>query len=149
MSNTYAQLFFHVVWSTKNREPFLDSELRKEAYRYIGGIVKHEYGFALTIGGMPDHVHMLINISAKFSLSQVMRRIKANSSAFLRKQKNIPEFEWQKGYGAFSVSTSMVPVVKQYIGNQESHHEKYSFEDEFVRLLKKHDVIYDEKYIFG
>jgi len=149
MSNTYAQLFFHVVWSTKNREPFLNHELREEVYRYIGGIVKHEYGVSLTIGGIADHVHMLINLSTKFSLSQVMRRIKANSSVFLRRNKNMANFEWQKGYGAFSVSTSMVPVVKQYICNQESHHKIYSFEDEFVRLLKKHNVVYDEKYIFG
>jgi putative transposase len=149
MSHTYSSIFFHLVWSTKNRIGAINSSVKKRLYEYIGGIIKRENGILIERGGMPDHVHLLVQISPQDSISNLMRSIKANSSRFMR--ENYPElkFSWQEGYGVFSVSVSMLPAVKSYIQRQEEHHKKNSFQEEFVGLLRKHDIFFNKEYLFS
>ena len=150
MSHTYSSLFFHVVWSTKNRTTAIEKSFQEQLYRYICGIVKRKEGRLLSIGGTSDHIHLLINVSPKYTISDVVCSIKSNSSRFIKQNSDcLSKFAWQEGYGAFSVSVSALEKVSQYICNQESHHKKYSFEQEFLELLKKHNIEYDAKYLFG
>ena len=148
MGHTYSSIFHHLVWSTKERLPIIKPTYRMRLYDYIGGIIKTEQGKMLTIGGTSDHIHLLVLIAPKDSISDLVRRIKSNSSKFIN--KNIPnlKFAWQEGYGVFSVSASKTTIVKNYINNQETHHKKYSFKDEFIKLLEKHNIEYDEQYLF-
>ena len=148
MSHTYSSLFFHIVWSTKNRMPIIEPPFEKRLYDYIGGIIKKERGLLLSIGGVSDHVHILIQIPVQVSIPDLMRLIKTNSSKFINQTILQNKFLWQEGYGVFSVSLSKLNVVKNYILLQKKHHEKYSFVDEFSKLLNKHNVVYDKKYLF-
>jgi len=148
MAHTYASIFFHLIWSTKDRFAMIQPSLRKRLYTYIGGIIKNESCDLLSCGGTQDHVHLLIQISPKISISDLTRCIKANSSRFVN--QNFPEikFAWQEGYGAFSVSVSKLETVRNYIARQDEHHKKISFLDEVVKLFEKHEIEYDKRYLF-
>ncbi len=149
MASTLTNLVYHIIFSTKNRKPMLIPELQEELYHYIGGIVKGEGGLLLQIGGMPDHVHLAIKLKPVHSLSEVMQKVKGNSSKWINEQKRLTnKFSWQSGYGAFTVSESQIPTVIQYIKNQETHHEVLSFQDEFIRILERHQVEYDAQYLW-
>jgi putative transposase len=149
MAHTFTRLLTHIIFSTKDRRPFLDADLKSRLFPYLGGIIHAHGGKALIINGPADHVHILASLAAKHSLSNLMRELKADSSGWVR--KNFPgqkSFSWQIGYGAFSVSHSNLMEVKKYIANQEEHHQKISFQEEFVVFLKKHEIQYEERFLW-
>jgi putative transposase len=149
MSGTYTKLLYHLVFSTKNRTPMISERVRDDLYSYIGGIIRGEGGDLLGIGGMPDHVHLLTKFKPTKSVSEMLNRIKAKSSKWFNEQKRgVRKFGWQDGYAALSVSQSGVPAVNRYIQNQEDHHRRQSFHDEFIALLEKHGIEYEERFLW-
>ena len=148
MSNHH-QLLYHIVFSTKNRKQYLKDGFREKTFAYMAGVRKELGGFALKIGGYYDHVHLLIRIPAKINVSSFVGRVKANTSKHINDSSgNNYKFGWQDGFGAFTVSISQRDRVAAYIENQMQHHASESFENEYLLLLKKHQVEYDEQYIF-
>jgi putative transposase len=149
MSSTLTNLLYHIVFSTKERQKMILPDIRTDLYSYVGGVIRGEKGRLLKMGGTEDHVHILASFHPAVSVSDMLRRMKGNTSKWLNENKRLPvRFSWQRGYGAFSVSESMVDVVSKYIENQQSHHKKMSFQEEFLTLLRKHNVQYDERYIW-
>lgn len=150
MSQSYTNLIYDIVFSTKNRESLITDEIKPRLYEYIGGILRNKDGIALAIGGMNDHIHVLAKLHPDVSLSNLLRDLKANSSGWMHKIfPEMKDFSWQRGYGAFTVSVSQIEVVQQYIGNQEKHHAKFSFRDEFIKLLRVNQIEFDERYVLG
>jgi putative transposase len=147
MAHSYSRIHIHLIFSTKERRNFISKELQPLLWAYIAGICKKYEMIAVAIGGTENHVHILFHLSPKISLAKAVQHIKANSSKWMGEQGI--EFAWQEGYGAFSVSSSNLDQVAGYICNQEAHHRKFSFEEEFRALLKKHGVEYDPKYVMG
>jgi putative transposase len=149
MPQSYAAMFAHVVWSTKNRAPTIRPQLTPRLYDYIGGIVAKRDGKLLAAGGMPDHIHLLISLGRKWSLSELLRDIKAGSSKWVHDNfADDHAFAWQNGFAAFSVSVSNLDPVKQYIADQARHHQTLSFQDELRVLLQRHGLTWDEQYIW-
>jgi putative transposase len=147
--STYTSLTYHAVFSTKYRKPYIDESLREDLYRYIGGIMRGEKGSLLEIGGIEDHVHILAGFSPTISVSDMLKRIKGNSSKWINDEKKTPRrFQWQAGYGAFTVSQSQLSVVSQYIQGQDEHHKRLSFKEEFLAMLTRHNIDYDPMYVF-
>jgi REP element-mobilizing transposase RayT len=149
MAHTFTHLLTHIIFSTKDRRPLLDADLKLRLFPYLGGIIRAHDGKALIINGPADHVHILASLAAKHSLSNLMRELKADSSGWIH--KNFPNqqmFAWQIGYGAFNVSHSSLVEVEKYIANQEEHHRKISFQEEFVAFLKRHEIEYDERFLW-
>ena len=141
-------MYIHAVFSTKNREPLLrDPDIRDKLHAYVTGICKNIGSNALMVSGTENHIHVLISLSRKSSISEVIGKVKSNSTNWM-KSNYIDKFRWQSGYGAFSVSKSKECEVIEYIKKQLEHHRKISFEDEFRKLLEKHGIDYDEKYIW-
>jgi putative transposase len=150
MASTRTRLLVHLVFSTKNREPQISEELQDSLYSYLGGLVRSVDCSMLAVGGMPDHVHLLVRLHPNTGVAPLVNKIKANSSRWVNEgRRSEPRFAWQRGYGAFSVSESQVGVVKQYIAHQVEHHRKRSFREELVELLQKHGVEFDERYLLG
>ncbi|MFI5379992.1 MAG: IS200/IS605 family transposase [Tepidisphaerales bacterium] len=150
MPGTYSQLLFHVVFSTKHREPWISAEVAERLYSYIGGIVRAEKGVLYDIGGVEDHVHMYLRWRTDGSVSDLMRTVKARSSKWIH--DTFPSqgaFAWQEGYSAFSVSKSQEGAVKKYIAGQAEHHKKGDFKWELLRLLAAHGIEFDEQYVFA
>lgn len=149
MSGTYSQLLLHVVFSTKHRHPWITTEIAKVLYPYIGGIVRSEDGVLYEIGGIEDHVHLYLRWRPNGSVSDLMRTVKAGSSKWLHQTiPELREFTWQEGFAAFSVSKSQEAAVKAYIKNQHEHHRKVDFKAELLRLLRAHEIEFDERYVF-
>ena len=150
MSHTYSNLLSHVVFSTKDRQPLIDLDLKPRLLGYMNGIVNENGGKVLALNAMPDHLHMLWELKPTSSLSDAMRVLKTNSSRWVGEAWGTRKpFAWQTGYAAFSVSRSNVSAVANYIDAQERHHRKRTFHDEFIQLLVKHGIPYDPKYVFG
>ena len=148
MSHTYSTLWVHVVFSTKGRAPVIKGEFRQRLYSYMAAIINDEFGFAREIGGTADHVHLLADMKTSTSAADMLRVVKTNSSRWVNLNfRDFTKFAWQTGYGLFSVSVSLVPKVVEYIEDQEEHHRHETFEQEFVRLLEKHGISYDRKYL--
>jgi putative transposase len=147
VSHSYAQNVVHLVFSTKDRKKAIDREFRPKLWVYVTGICRKLDIYVHSIGGMEDHIHLLVQVPPVLTLSKAVATIKANSSGWASEQGD--KFAWQQGYGAFSVSASVIPIVIRYIQNQEEHHKKMDFEAEFVALLKKHGVEFDPKYVLG
>jgi REP element-mobilizing transposase RayT len=146
MAHSYANLLYHIVFSTKNRQPWLEAALTAQLYEYIGGVIRTEGGIRLAITSMPDHIHLLAKLCQDQTVSEVVRAIKANSSGWLHRTcPALASFHWQTGYGAFSVSHSQVPTVRQDIANQQTHHATMTFQDEFRKFLRRHGIEIDEK----
>ncbi len=138
-----------MVFSTKYRKPHIDDSFREDLYGYIGGIIRGEKGSLLEIGGIADHVHILAGFSPTMSVSEMLKRIKGNSSKWINDEKKTrSRFQWQAGYGAFTVSQSQLSVVGQYIQRQVDHHKMLSFKDEFLSMLKRHKIDFDPRYVF-
>ena len=149
MSRTFTNLLTHVVFSTKDREAFIVAEFKEELYAYLGGLTRELKGKAYGINGTTDHVHMLISLPPIVSTSDALRFLKSNSSGWVHdKWPRRRSFAWQLGYGAFSVSKSNVPGMLKYIAEQEAHHRRVTFKQEFVNFLIKHEIEYDERYIW-
>jgi putative transposase len=145
----YTNLLHHIVFSTKSRVPLITNELQEEMYRYIGGIIRAEGGVQIEIGGMPDHVHILAKIKPAIAVSDMLAKIKANSSKWVNDHEmKMRKFGWQEGFGAFTVSESQAPSLIEYIRNQKEHHRKQTYQDEFVVLLDRHGIEYDPRYLW-
>jgi REP element-mobilizing transposase RayT len=148
MSHSYSQNHIHLVFSTKDREKLVPKTLQAPLWAYMAGICKSNDMLAFAIGGMEDHVHTLFRLPPTMTLARAVNLLKANSSSWMSEHLSTL-FGWQKGYGAFSVSSSNVSEVVKYIDKQEMHHRKRTFEEEYLALLKKHGVPFDPKYVFG
>ncbi|HMM80702.1 MAG TPA: IS200/IS605 family transposase [Pyrinomonadaceae bacterium] len=148
MGQSYTNLLYHIAFATKDRQPLIVGERRERLYEYLGGIIRNLGGISLGINGMPDHMHVLAKLRPDRALSDMLRDVKANSSGWMHEV--FPEasnFAWQRGYGAFTVSASQVEKVQRYIAEQEIHHAKRDFRDEFVELLVKNRIEFDERYL--
>ncbi|HYM59933.1 MAG TPA: IS200/IS605 family transposase [Thermoanaerobaculia bacterium] len=148
MPSTHTSLLYHLVFSTKNREPWFDSEWRQRVHAYLGGCIRTAGGVAKEVGGTADHVHLLVSLGPTHRICDVLRDIKQESSEWLHKEMRRTAFAWQEGYGAFSVSASGSSRVQTYIRNQESHHRRSSFQQEYRTLLERHGVAFDERYLW-
>ena len=148
MANTYTKLIYHLVFSTKERLPLITPELREPLFNYIGGIIRKHRGVLMSAGGIEDHVHLLVNLRASLSVSEHLQEIKGGSSRWINDNNRADRFAWQTGYGAFTVSESQVPAVRRYIESQEEHHREMTFKEEFLALLERHGIEYDEKYLW-
>jgi REP element-mobilizing transposase RayT len=148
MPQSFSSLHCHIVFSTKNRQAWINRELQPRVYEYIGGILRNNSCALIAAGGMPDHVHLLVSLGRTVSVSEVVRLIKTNSSGWIHDELRLRDFQWQTGYGAFAVSYSNVEVVQQYLAKQEEHHRVRTFEDEFRELLRRHGLEWDERYVW-
>ena len=145
----YANLCTHFIWSTKDRRPLIHADLQSDLYSYIGGILRKRKHVLLAAGGVEDHVHLLIGMHQTQSIADCVRDVKSNSSSWVHENySRLKDFSWQTKYGAFSVSQSSVKDVTRYIENQHEHHKTISFQEEFVLLLKKHNIKFDTRFVF-
>jgi len=147
MPSSHVSSNFHLVFSAKERLPLITTKWRERLHAYMGGIVKGMDAIPLAVGGVADHVHLLVSLKSKHRLDYFLRDLKADSSNWVHIELR-KTFEWQKGYGAFSVSPTAVESVKRYIINQEEHHRKKTFQDEYVELLEEGEIEYDENYLW-
>lgn len=150
MASTYTALHYHLIFSTKNRTPWLTPELESRVWEYIGGVARHHKMIALQVGGFDDHIHALIGAPATVAPSQIAQYLKGDSSKWIHETfPDLRDFGWQEGYGAFTVSKSNINAVIGYIQKQREHHQKQSFQDEYLEFLQKHGINYDERYLWG
>lgn len=150
MSQSLIQIYVHIVFSTKNRQPFLqDDAVREHTHAYLKGICDNQGSPSIRVGGAEDHVHILCRLSKTLDVSTLIRELKRESSKWIKDEfLHLAEFYWQNGYGAFSVSPSHVDALIEYIENQVEHHRRATFQDEFRRLCKKYGVVIDERYVW-
>ena len=149
MGHTYCSALFHCVFSTKDRRPLIAPELQDRLWAYMGGIARENKMKALGVGGTEDHAHMLLSLPSTLAVARAMQLIKAGSSEWLHKSCGLPGFEWQQGYGAFSVGCSQAEATLAYIAGQKEHHRKRDFQAEFLSILKRHGIEYDPRYVWG
>lgn len=150
MTNTYINLLVHTVFTTKNRQPYINPQLRERLYPYMGGIARENDFKTLCISGVADHVHIVLSLNASLQIAKSVQLIKDGASKWIH--ETFPEqkfFAWQEGYGAFSIGVSQMDATRKYIENQEEHHRKISFHDEYLEFLRKNNIAYDEKYVLG
>jgi REP-associated tyrosine transposase len=150
MAQTLVSLMVHVIFSTKNREPIITSEIEPELFAYMGGILKNHESRLLDAGGTADHIHLLVSQSKNLSLSSLMKDLKKDSSSWIKtKRRQFRNFHWQDGYGAFSIGKSDVPELKKYIAGQKEHHRKQTFQVELIEFLEEYGIAYDERYLWN
>lgn len=147
MSHSYLSNHVHLVFSTKERAAFIKGERGKRLHAYLIGVAKNVGIAMIAVGGMPDHIHLLVSLPGDVSVAKAVNLFKSNSSKWMNEHR--PDFAWQKGYGAFSVSASNLDSVREYVMNQAEHHKKRDFQQEFLALLKKHNVGYDPRHVWG
>ena len=145
MAHSYTNLIFHIVYGTRERRPFIDEEFQPRLYEYVGGTIRGLKGISLEIGGVEDHIHILVKLPPTITVSDFLEKLKANTSKWAKSVRR--GFGWQDGYAAFTVSESQVERVRHYIQNQRKHHAKSSFRDELIALLEAHGVKYDPNRI--
>jgi len=149
MAGTYHQIYVQVVFAVKGRENTVSSRWKDELYKYISGIITNKQQKSIIVNGMPDHVHCFIGLNPSMALADLVRDIKNNSSRFINERGFVKgKFSWQEGYGAFSYSQSQIKNVYNYILNQETHHSKRTFKEEYIELLQKFEIGFEEKYLF-
>lgn len=144
---SYLSLHYHLVFSTKERRPLIGEEWRDELHQYLGGTINGLGGVSQQVGGVADHVHLLVGLKATHTLADVVRELKKASSTWVRDEKRERRFAWQEGYAAFTVSPTARAKVRAYIRNQAAHHRKLSFRDELVRMLEQAGIDYDPEYL--
>ena len=150
MGHSYCSCLMHCVFSTKNRQKTITPDLEERLWPYLGGIARENKMNAISIGGIEDHVHLLLSLPSTLSVSKGLQLIKGGSSKWIHETFPAQRgFEWQEGYGAFSISKSIVPETIEYIKNQKEHHRVKTFQEEFIAFLKKHEIDYDERYVLG
>jgi putative transposase len=148
MSDSYTNLLYHIIFSTKDRRPLITDYYRVRLYDYIGGTIRSLGGISLELNGTEDHVHLLTKLRPNKAVSDVLRDLKANASGWMHDIfPELKDFSWQRGYGAFTVSQSNVDEVRRYIAHQKEHHKKTSFRDEFNQFLKVNGIQYDERFL--
>ncbi|MBV6878943.1 IS200/IS605 family transposase [Epilithonimonas ginsengisoli] len=149
MANTYTQIYIQIVFAVRGKQNLIPRERREELHKLITGIISNRGQKLFAIFAMPDHIHLLVSMSPNILISDLVRDVKAGSSKFINESNwVIGKFNWQEGYGAFSYSKSHLDKVVNYILNQEAHHQKKTFKEEYLDLLRKFDIDYDEKYVF-
>jgi REP-associated tyrosine transposase len=148
MAHTFANLLTHVIFSTKDRQPRISRDLKPDLLAYTGGIVRELRGKCVAANSMPDHVHLLLWFPPSMAIADAVRIVKTNSSRWAHQKSGRRGFAWQTGYGEFSVSQSSAGSVVKYIGEQEKHHRRVTFQEEFISFLKKNGLRYDERYIW-
>ncbi|MBS2097115.1 transposase [Carboxylicivirga linearis] len=149
MSQSLSKLFIHIVFHIKYDSPIILSENKKELFAYIGSIIKDNDSFPIIINGMEDHLHILCIMSKNIALAKLLEEIKRHSSRHVKTfGLHYRNFAWQGGYGAFSVSPSLLDKTKNYIQKQEEHHKKYSFKDEYLLFLNEYGIVYDDRYLW-
>jgi len=149
MANTYTQLHVQLVFAVKGRASLVRKSWKDELYKYITGIVQNHHHKMLQINGMPDHIHIFIGYDPKQTIPDLVETIKTDSNHFIKRQGFCPQkFNWQEGYGAFSYARSQVDAVVKYVANQERHHQKKTFQEEYLMMLQKFEVEYKEEYLF-
>jgi putative transposase len=149
MSHTYYCSLFHCVFSTKERRKTIAPEIQARLWAYMGGIAREHGAKALAVGGTEDHAHVLLSLPPAVPLAKAIREIKSLSSQWMHRECGRPDFDWQEGYGAFSIGQSQVPATIAYIASQQEHHRKRDFHSEYVAILKKHRIDYDQRYVWG
>jgi REP element-mobilizing transposase RayT len=150
MANTFTSLHYHLVFSTKHRHPWLLADIEQRVWQYLGGIARDNRMNALQIGGVEDHVHILLGMPPTMAVSKAVQLLKGGCSKWIHDNfPSLKAFEWQDGYGAFSVSKSQLPEVTDYVAKQREHHRVKTFQEEFRALLEKHGIAYDERYLWG
>ena len=147
MSSTDLSLHYHIVFGTKNQEPTIQPAWRTDLHAYLGGIIRTADGIAESVGGVSDHVHLLIGLRATHRLADVLRELKSVSSGWVHDEISLPAFAWQEGYGAFTVSASQCKTVRRYIEQQAAHHRTRTFREEYLELLRRSGVEFDERYL--
>ncbi|MEW6685891.1 MAG: IS200/IS605 family transposase [Candidatus Edwardsbacteria bacterium] len=149
MANTYTQIYIHTVFAVQDRTSVIQQTWKERLYKYITGIIQNEGHKLIAINGRPDHIHIFIGMKPLQSIAALVQKIKANSSKWINENRLcVGRFSWQEGYGAFSCSHSQIDSVVKYIMNQEVHHKKVTFTEEYRRFLKLFDIEYDARYIF-
>jgi putative transposase len=148
MAHTFTSLHTHLIFSTKSRKPFLRPEFKSRLFDYMGGIIRNMDGQSFLINGPEDHVHVLAGLPSTRSLADFLRDLKGDSSRWAKDSLNMPDFGWQTGYAAFSVSKSNTQTVYGYIAKQEEHHRNVSFRDEYLEFLRRHEIEFDERFVF-
>jgi putative transposase len=150
MAQSLARLWTHLIFSTKNRFPFLsDQSIRADMHKYLATVLREHDCKTLIVGGVEDHVHALFALSRNYSIATIVKEIKRTSSSWIKEAApRLAKFHWQNGYGAFSVSQSDLARVVSYIETQEQHHRRITFQDEFRTFLKKYEIEYDERYVW-
>jgi putative transposase len=149
MAGTFSQMYVQVVFAVKGRENLIKKEFRTEVFEYIAGIIKGKDQKPIIVNGVGDHVHVFVGLRPSMSVSDLVRDIKNNSSNFINSRKFVKDkFAWQEGFGAFTYGQSQIDSVFKYISNQEAHHQKKTFKEEYIDMLEKFQVKYDEKYLF-
>ena len=149
MANTYNQIYIHLVFAVKYRDAVIDKSWRQELFQYMIGLMENRKHKVYAIGGMSDHIHILVSLSPKQAISELVLEIKRASSLWIKEKQFVRcQFAWQEGFGAFSYGKSQVDHVVKYIQNQEVHHAKRTFKDEYISFLKLFGIEYDEKYVF-
>ena len=150
MAQSHSAMLAHLIFSTKNRDPVLRSDIRSELFRYFAGILKSESSTAHAIGGVEDHVHLLVTLPRTMTMASMVESLKTSSSKWLKTKADfLRTFAWQQGYAAFSVSRSQMYPVCKYIRSQEEHHGQMGFQDEMRTVLSKHELQFDERYLWG
>jgi putative transposase len=149
MAGTYSQIYLQVVFAVKGRENLISQSWKDELHKYMAGIIKEKEQKPIIVNGMPDHIHAFIGLKPSMRISDLVRDIKNNSSKFINEKGFVRgKFSWQEGYGVFSYSHSHIQRVYNYILNQEEHHRKKTFKDEYLELLKKFEIEFKEEYVF-
>src|ERR1700682_1891045 len=148
MSDSYTNLLYHIVFSTKDRRPLITPEYEVRLYDYLGGTIRKLGGISLELNGTEDHIHLLAKLRPDRALSDVLRDLKANASGWMHDVfPELKDFSWQRGYGAFTVSHSNVEEVRRYIARQKEHHQQISFRDEFIQFLTANGIVYADRYL--
>ncbi len=148
MPSTHLSLHYHLIFSTKKRELWLEPHIRLRLHAYLGGMIREMEGVAHAVGGMGDHVHLLVGLRATHALSNVMRELKSESSRWIHEELRMAGFAWQEGYGAFTVGAPSLEKVKHYVLHQEEHHRLKTFQEEYLEMLQRGMVSYDERYLW-
>jgi putative transposase len=149
MANTFSQIYIQTVFAVSSRMSLITPTFKEDLYKYIAGIVRNQGQKLISINGMPDHVHILIGLKPSMALADLVRDIKADSSTYINKNRWVRgKFTWQEGYGAFSYGHSQLDTIISYIQNQEKHHRRRSFKKEYLGLLRKFDIAFEDKYVF-
>ncbi len=149
MAGTYSQIYIQIVFAVQCRQNLIQNQHKLELNKYISGIITKKTCKSIIVNGMPDHIHAFVGLKPSIAISDLVRDIKNNSSNFINEKKWIKgKFSWQSGYGAFSYSRSQIDKVYNYILNQEKHHKKRTFREEYIELLKKFEIEFNEKYLF-